>query len=213
MKLELRNCLKFLHSQGIPVFISTLWNLGNRYASDCSFPPRPAASGPPGAKHQLPRRKPVSVGSPLATHQTHGVSHLWQVYLPLGPSAKVLGPLFPASDLSPHRRRNKSVGHWRIWTVLSCYQEVAHVTSQAVHTEVASRLGPRTADSQLIISQPEGRSDGQTDNAPPQGHGCTSTWPPPLVPAHELSHIQQSQARASCPSERTANPSCPWLWI
>lgn len=70
----------------------------------------------------------------------------------------------------------------------------------------ASRLGPRTADS--VNHQPARgpirRSDGQR---PASGHGCTSTWPPPLVPRpRAFSHPAES-GRASCPSERTANPS------
>lgn len=138
------------------------------------FPPRPA-SGPPGAKHQLPRRKPVPAGSPLATHQAHGVSHLWQVYLALGPSAKVLGPLFPASELSPHKRRNKSVGHWRIWTVLSCYQEVAHVTGRAHR----GGLPPRAQSSRLSVNHQPAR--GPVRRTTPRLR-ATAALPPGLHP-------------------------------
>lgn len=126
--------------------------LGKQICLRLLFPPRPA-SGPPGAKHHFPGGKPEPAGSPLATHQAHGVSHLWQVNLPLGPSAKVLGPLFPASELSPHKRRNQSVGHWR-----SCREAVTRkwITSQAARAHRGG-LPPRAQGSRLSVNHQPAR--------------------------------------------------------
>lgn len=146
------------------------------------FPPRPA-SRPPGAKHQLPGGSRYLRGVHWPHTRPTGCLTCGRWIWPSGLQRRFSVPSFlPPS--SPHTNAGANLSATRESGRCSAVTR-KWLTSQAEHTEVASRLGPRAADYQLIISQPEGRSDGQR---PASGPRLPFHLASPLVPAHELSH-------------------------
>ena len=178
------------------VLILTLWNLGNRYASDCSFP-----------QGQLAGLQELSTSSPGGSRYLRGVH--WPHTRPTGclTCGRCIWPSGLQRRFSVPSFLPPSSPHTNAGTNLSATGESGRcsavtrkwLTSQAERTEVASRLGPRAADSKLIISQPEGRSDGQR---PASG---------PRLPFH-LACTPGSRPRAfSHPAEPQWEDSSPFL--
>lgn len=83
--------------------------------------------------------------------------------------------------------------------MLTCYQEVAHVTGPAVHSEVASLPGTLSVNHQPALEPSPADS---APPPPPQDPGCPSA----PCPAPSLSQVPQSQALTLLLQPGACNP-------
>ena len=154
------------------------------------------STGSPGGNGYLRGvRWPHTPGSPVT-----GGSARWGfsegTAVPKGPS--------PASELSPQKRRNKSLGRGESGPLSPVTRK--SLTSQAglcTHRWPPC-LGPWSRRLPVNHQPAPGPGSTQADHAMPQGQGCPCTWPPPPVPAPSLSYVLQEA------SGRLVAPSCPW---
>lgn len=188
------------------VFILTLWNLGNRYASDSSFP-----------QDQRAGLQEPSTSSPGRSRNLRGVH--WPHTGPTGcltcgrrtcPSGLRRRFWAPSSlpPSSPHTNAGTSLSGPGEAVGRSAVTRKWSRHRPRVHTEAAPASGP---SSRLSVNHQPARGPVRR-TAPAPGPGCPFPWPPRLVPATSSPTSSGARPEPSCPSGRTAAPSSPRSW-